>query len=411
MIARPLFCALAIAFFSLGLIEHGPQQVFHVQDQVENAFPKGVLFRLRLAADVPVKEVRLHYQVSPRGIPGVVSPPFEPGAIVEASYLLGWPQTYLHPGARITYWWEVTDEEGHALVTPTATYLYEDPRFPFRSLAEGKLTIHWYEGTEGDAKAFLRLAHEALEELQALLKVEVPFNVHVWVYRSPQDMAPALMPRSETFERQVITLGTKVADDTLLLAGLRDVDTLRHELAHIVTAVAGDTPFGSIPAWLDEGTAVYVQKSPGSFRFALERAVARDSLIPLPSLASPPGDPSLVELFYGQAWSVVSYLISTYGEEKFAQLFSVLKRGSLMNDALREVYGIGLRELEDEWRAWLGLPPVVWPTPQPQGLGEEAWRTPPRDDGVPWPLIGAGAAAVIGILMGAWSLQRLLRAG
>jgi len=405
----PLLLALALAL-ALGADLASAQPSPLLEARAENRFPDGVLFSLRLERGTTVQEARLHYRLGPRAVLGVVAPELPSSTPREVSYLLGWPKVYIPPGREITFWWEVVDPQGRTFATDPQTFTYTDPRFPFRLLEQGKVRLYWYH-EEGDARLLLRAATETLEEMEALLGVEVPFPIQVWVYAHTEDMRKALVPRSESFERQVITAGQKVADDTVLVAGSRSLDTLRHELAHIVTAVAGEGPFGGLPAWLDEGTAVYAQKSPGSFQLAFQRAVAQDALLPLPSLSSYPGDPRLVNLFYGQSWALVSYLIETYGREKFAQLFATFKAGATTDDALRRVYGLGLYELENQWRASLGLPPVVLPSPVAP-LGEST-TTPAAFEGedTPWPLVGVGASVGALALVAAYLLVRRLRAG
>jgi hypothetical protein len=353
---------------------------------VENAFPRGLRFRLTASSDVPIERVLLHYRLLPRGVQAVAGVEVEPGTRVDAAYELGWPRTYLAPGTVVEYRWELQDASGGSFSTPVQTATYVDPRFPFRSLQEGGVTLYWYSGSEDQARRLLRAAAEALARMEALLRVEVDFPVKIYVYADPDDMAPALVPRSESFDRAVITAGEKVSDDTVLMAGSGALDTLRHELAHIVTAVAGEGPFGGLPAWLDEGTAVYAQESPGAFRLAFQEAVRRDALLPLSSIGTYPGDPSKVNLFYGQSWALVSYLIETYGEEKFAQLFATFKRGATVDGALQAVYGLGLYDLEDRWRESLGLGPV----PRP-GQGGQAAPTPLPPSAIPLPRRGEGA--------------------
>ncbi len=46
-----------------------------------------------------------------------------------------------------------------------------------------------------------------------------------------------------------------------------------------------------------------------------------------------------MNLFYGQSWSLVSFLIDTYGEDDFAQLFAEIKGGVTTDSALDTVYG------------------------------------------------------------------------
>jgi hypothetical protein len=64
-----------------------------------------------------------------------------------------------------------------------------------------------------------------------------------------------------------------------------------------------------------------------------------------------------VNLFYGQSWSLVSFLVDTYGADKFAALFAEMKSGKTTDAALEAVYGFDQDGLEDEWRAGVGLPP------------------------------------------------------
>jgi acyl-CoA-binding protein len=70
-----------------------------------------------------------------------------------------------------------------------------------------------------------------------------------------------------------------------------------------------------------------------------------------------------VALFYGQAWSLVNFLIETYGPAKLAELYATFKDGSTADKALLKVYGFDQGGLEDDWRASLGLPPREDPTP------------------------------------------------
>jgi len=403
-----LALGLALSLAPAPAAAQAPFRVLEVG--AENRFPQGVFFFLRLESEASVQEARLHYRLGPRAVPAVVAPEVEPGTEVDVGYLLGWPKVYLPPGVEIAFRWEVTDALGRAFATEEQTFVYTDPRFSFRTLEEGKVRLHWYGGDEDEARRLLQVAAATLRAMEGLLGVEVPFTVQVWVYADPGDMREALVPRSEAFDRQVITAGERVAKDTVLVAGTRSFDTLRHELAHVVTAVAGEGPFGGLPAWLDEGTAVYAQEEAGAFRRAFEEAVAEDRLLPLPSISTYPGDPRLVNLFYGQSWALVSYLIEAYGREKFARLFATFKEGATTDDALRRVYGLGVYELEDQWRRSLGLPPLSLPTPVPREEGRVPMAAT-EGPGPPWGLI-AGAAGGVALTLAAYLMwRRALRGG
>jgi hypothetical protein len=194
-------------------------------------------------------------------------------------------------------------------------------------------------------------------------------------------MRPALQRRSESYESRVITAGVRVATNTVLVLGNVSFDTLRHELTHVVTAEAGESALGTLPAWLDEGTAVYSQEDPGGFESAVEAAFSRGNVLSVREISAYPGDPNKVDLFYGEGWSLVSYLVDTYGEEKFAELFATVKGGKRIESALEEVYGFGQDGLEDEWREANDLPPRETPEEEPEDGGPPSSSTEDGDDG------------------------------
>ncbi len=349
---------------------------------VENGFPDEIVFLVSAASDSPVERIRLRYTVLPDGSAAVAEADVEPGTTVSARFVLQTnnpPSIYLSPGTTIQYRWEGTDADGDTAITEMATFFYDDIRFDWSSMEADGVTVYFYSGFEDDARAMLAAGSETIATMSELLGTSVEFPVNVWIYRSTNDMQPALQRRSETYEQSVTTAGVRVASDTVLVLGNVSFDTLRHELTHVVTAVAGEGPFGTLPAWLDEGTAVYAQSSPGGFGDAVERAVDRDSLLSLGSISSYPGDPDNVNLFYGESWSLVSYLIDTYGAADFAQLFAEFQSGESTSEALIAVYGVDRDGLEDEWRVSLGLAPRN--QPEPTEVPPLSIESPGDDDG------------------------------
>jgi hypothetical protein len=280
----------------------------------------------------------------------------------------------------IEYYWDATDAEGREARSETQTFFYNDARFDWNSVSGDGVTIYYYSGSEGDADEMHAVALESILEMSALLQTEVPFDVEVWIYDSTNDMQPALQSRSETFESQITTAGVRVASNTVLVLGTASFDTLRHELTHIVTKQAGESAFGALPAWLDEGTAVYGQSNAGGFGSAVEGAINRGSVLSVREVSSYPGDPEKVNLFYGQGWSLVSYLIDEYGAEQFAALFAEVKSGKRIESALVAVYGFGQDGLEDEWRAANDLPPRETPAAAEPDQPDQPDDIAPLDD-------------------------------
>jgi hypothetical protein len=140
-------------------------------------------------------------------------------------------------------------------------------------------------------------------------------------------------------------------------------------------------------------------------------------------MTSPTGDSSKVTLFYGQAWSLVNFLIETHGPARFAELFATFKEGSTADKALLKAYGFDQDGLEDAWRASLGLSPrqraTPTATPSPSTTPAQPSPTPagPQEgageDEFPWGTalsLAAAAAGLAGVsLLGVGLLAGRLR--
>lgn len=390
--------ALTLALALMALTVHPSSPSAHAQagptvtaGAVDAAFPDRLVFHASAEGSAEIEKVRLRYEILPDGSNASGEAEFQPGKSVSAVFALQAPDQptfYLAPGTTIRYYWEVTDAAGNTGRTEEATFFYDDDRFQWSHLEQGGVTIYFYAGSEDDARAMLEVGAENIARMSALLGGSVDFPVKVWIYDSVDDMRPALPSRSATYEESVITAGIRITTDTVLVLGEASFDTLRHELTHVVTAASGESALGSLPAWLDEGTAVYSQDDPGGFRDAIERAIDRGEVLSVRSITSSPGDPGKVNLFYGEAWHLVSYLNESYGGEKFAELYATIKSGKRIDSALKAVYGFDQDGLEDEWRAANGLParetPLATEPPaedEPTDAPDGGSHVSPSDDG------------------------------
>jgi hypothetical protein len=134
---------------------------------------------------------------------------------------------------------------------------------------------------------------------------------------------------------------------------------LPHELAHIIFREAVGFENKSVPVWLEEGIASYPEKYnsrriEGSLRETLAKGL-------LPGLEHLQGinprslkDKNQIDIFYGQALSVVDYLISKFGSKRFGFFCRALGKGeNLENSLLKAFYFKNIQELDSAWQEYL----------------------------------------------------------
>jgi hypothetical protein len=343
-----------------------------------NDFPNGIVVSLDAAADVRLDDVRLIYEIAPDGVRTTAEPSCTGDAAVSCRFrLAGSGQALLIPGAEITYFWRLTSA-GETVDTDAQTVTYEDTRFDWSTVSDGNLTV-WYYGDEEDARPVLTAGRESIDRISALLQTTVDFPVKIRFYESAREMQDAIITNNA---EGVVTLGEVFYSDTAMVsADSSPQDIARHEITHVVVRAALRGPF-DVPDWLNEGLAVYAQSQPLSGqREAIESAIRSNRVLSVRSLSSASAGAlgSRVQLYYGQSWSVVKFLIDAYGDAKFADLFRAYSEGATTTEALEQVYGFNQDGLENAWRESVGLPPREAPTPDADGVVEPTQA--PADDG------------------------------
>jgi hypothetical protein len=130
---------------------------------------------------------------------------------------------------------------------------------------------------------------------------------------------------------------------------------IAHELAHLVVSQMTLNPYNELPTWLDEGLAMYAEgELESEFASSLEGAIDNDSLISVQSLCSPFSSfADRASLGYAQSYSLVEYLISSYGQGKMLELLNTFKEGSGYDAALEAVYGFDMDTMDSLWREYV----------------------------------------------------------
>jgi hypothetical protein len=326
----------------------------------EYSFSKKIVFRLVAESSSEINAITLTYRIGDEPVTNRAYPEFSSAKRVEAEYVWRLQRGEIPPGSDIEYSWRIEDAAGNTLKTEPITFTYMDDRFTWQSLTEGKIILYWYNADQAFGRRLLDSAVDSLARLEENIGVELEKPVKIIVYQSKADMQEALVSKGRIFEERIITLGTVVAPDIMLLHGTHSqVDrTIAHELTHVVVGLATENPYAKIPAWLNEGLAMYNE---GELRKdnaeALKRGIRENRLLSVRSLTSVTGNPDEINLFYGEVYSIIEFLLKTYGKEKMSELLKVFKEGRLPDDALMEVYDFDQDELDTLWRESIGAPP------------------------------------------------------
>jgi hypothetical protein len=308
---------------------------------------------------VNVTDIRLHYRVERDSFAWVTSEAyieFAPDTSVTVSWSWDMKTTGSLPsGSIVEYWWSVADAGGNKVSTAPVWVQFDDNRYSWQSLADGELTLYWYQGDVSFAQELMTAAQEALTRLAEDTGAYLTKPVRLYIYASTQELRGAMIfPQEWTggvaYTRYgVIAIG--VAPNNLRWGKRATV----HELAHLVTQQMTFNPYNSLPNWLSEGLSVYAEgELEAIYINYLEQGVAENSLISVRSLASPfSAFAGQTYLAYAQSHSLVEFLIDSFGQDKIYALLSTFQQGNSYDDALMSVYGFDMDGLNILWRDWV----------------------------------------------------------
>jgi hypothetical protein len=330
-----------------------------VGSSAEAEFPYRLNFSLSAQSDVDITDIRLCYTLDRAGFAEVISEAyieFMPAATVDVSWSLEMVKTGgLPPGSVVEYWWRVADGSGDELETTPVQVPFDDTRYDWRSLTEGRVTLYWYSGNEAFAQELMAAAQEALARLADGTGAELERPARLYIYASSGDLQGAMIyPQEWTGGVAYTRYGTMAIG--ISPANIQwGKDAIAHELTHLVIHQITLNPYNDLPVWLDEGLAM---RSEGllepQFSTALAEAIDTDSLISVQSLSSPFSAYSEEAILsYAQSHSLVDFLITSYGQEKMFQLLNVFRQGSGYDQALEDVYDFDMDGLDGLWREYV----------------------------------------------------------
>lgn len=333
-----------------------------VDTAVEASFPGQLSFSIEATSGASITDIRLHYRVVRHSFATIISEAFlsfEPGTSVRASWQWDMRRTGgLPPGATVEYWWTVRDAGGAQAETLPALFQFNDERFAWRTLSEGQVSIHWYEGDGDFADEIMSAVQASLKRLEEDTGAHLLEPIDIFVYGSAADLRSALVFPQEWTGGVAFTRYSRIAigiPPGSLRWGRR---AITHELTHLVVHQMTLNPYSGLPTWLEEGLAM---RSEGpldlEFSASLESAIREGRLFSARSLSSPFSTSAQKSvLSYAESFSLVDFLVVNFGSEKMLELLQAFREGNTYDGALTEVYGFDTAGLDTRWRESLGSP-------------------------------------------------------
>ncbi len=323
-------------------------------------FPSHIQFTLRAESDDPITGISIHYRLGDRPYYVYGYPAFDPGTAVTATFTVDSDRAaYLPSGLDIEYHYRIENASGRSLRSDSYRLTYLDPRFDWQSMKLESIEVLWHDRPRSEVEAAAAEVDRRLAGVRRVLGLESAPVMRAVIINDRAEASRSFAPISRAATDSHLYAGFAYVDfDLFLLAGV-GVRGMMHEMAHLLLDEAIASPLGRIPAWYNEGLAMYFEPGSQGTNPAVLSAARTGSLLTLSSMRGQPGRPGDVRLFYAQARSLVAYMIEAYGEEKVTEVIAEVSAGTRFEDAIRLAYGIDPLQIEDEWRAAIGAPPIA----------------------------------------------------
>lgn len=347
---------LIVAMLTLGLCTANAvraQAFVEVNDaQVAYRFGEQVNFQATLKASAPITEVAILFRAEGESSTrsGVAS--IDGAGHVNYQYLF--QQGKLRPFAPVDFWFRVTLQGGEKVETSPSRFYYNDNRFPWKTVTDGNIRVHWYTGDDAFAQQARDIARIGLQKTGETLSVTPSHPMDVYVYALGADLQSAMQIGGET-----LSLGGEASPDlgvalVVVSPGLEQSTAMEtnipHELAHLLTYELVGPRYSRLPLWLREGIASMAEPANPDYAQILSHAQDQDALLRMSELCDGfPPEMSRILLAYAQSESFTRFIVNHYGDSGLVSLAHAYADGLDCEQGPIRALGKSLDELEREW--------------------------------------------------------------
>jgi tetratricopeptide (TPR) repeat protein len=229
----------------------------------------------------------------------------------------------------------------------------------FETITDGKIVMRLHKNEVGVMREYaMPLAKEALATLEKQYGFTAQGPILVEMFPKHDGFAvrtlglPGMIGALGACFGRVVTLDSPRARKP---GEFNWQETLWHEMAHVITLQMSKN---RIPRWLSEGTSVFEERR-GRPEWGKEtdvtfaQALNEGKILKLADLNEGFSDPRMITIAYYQASLVVEHLIDTYGEPTFREFIKSFGRGFETDQAIKEIYGVSIDELQKSFDAKL----------------------------------------------------------
>ncbi|MGD8604179.1 MAG: peptidase MA family metallohydrolase [Anaerolineales bacterium] len=359
---RPLILiSLLTTLLIAGVPLQGSAPVDILANQADLEFPDQITFSLQARGDSQIESIELEYGVDAAAcntdLNRTEPQDFTPGQEIDVEWTWDMRQTgSLPPGARLWWRWRMVDAAGQETVTETRWITWLDDVHPWQIMQGQGIIMHYYQGSESFARTLYNAAQNALYRLRLDVGAIPNEVIHFYIYASTEDLHDAIL-----FEPDW-TGGQAYANYQIVIIGIPEEQlswgetAVAHEMAHIVIGSQVNNCYSRMPSWLSEGLAVYAEGGlSGDEAALLQQSINDDTLFEVRSLNdSFSNDRQRAGLAYAQSYSLVDFLVQTYGRAQMNALLAEFQAGYRADSALQNIFGFNTDGLEIAWREYVG---------------------------------------------------------
>lgn len=350
-----------MAALILGTGQTAVAQTTPLDSSAEVAYGQKVTFRLTGQVEAEIEGIELFINTARAATPLSVAIRFtQDDSQLVAGYDLDPGLAELPPFAEVTYWWEVTTAD-ETFRVPEARFIYEDDRFDWRVLAEEDITVHWTGNDDALGELAWEIAANSRQTLDRLLPPTAVPALNLYVYPSTADLRAGLRLAGRDWQNEHTDpdLGVLLVTAVNLLTAEADLNqSIPHELTHLrLHQLAPTVP---LPAWYEEGLALFVEGNRADREAMVATAVAEDNTLTLLTLCTnfPEEAPDMA---LAQSVSLLSTIQAQFGDQALRQLGTVYLSGVGCEAGLSQTLDMSLAELNADWLA-AQVPQPAWLT-------------------------------------------------